>query len=481
MPTRPLLLLALLALGLPRPATGRPAPGAPGPDDDLVQAYARERLALDHDVMVLHRPSYAFWEQVFLIPDGSIAFGSARDGHLLARFPVKGDWRNEGSVTDPAAAAALARAFLPDRLDDRRDQVARLLEPDAGSAVHNPTRGGFLRPGARRYGAFLGEWGAIYERFGVPAEIGLAQAVVESGLAGKVRSEAGAVGFCQWLPRNWDRLKRMSGRVIEAENQTTQAAYCAAYLTVLATKYGSFIPALSEHHAGDANVGRTLINGARLGAADVRERYFVGADFARDLRTLSPRAFRDVIGTFGPRSYVYAEMVFGNQATVEQLRAGTPQRPVYAMRAPRDIPLGEVVRRSGLTADEVKRYNPALVRRVPRGADVYLPAPLAALGPDVSFWHRPPPPTFSATLAEFLHLGVTPERWEDPAFEPVLQDFRRRFRATKSEEGAVMATVLGYVIQDLPNGRRVLADYRGSPRLRRSFEEAVRVRNAQQQ
>ena len=35
---------------------------------------------------------------------------------------------------------------------------------------------------AQRYGRFLQEWSAIYERFGVPAELGLAQAVIESGL-----------------------------------------------------------------------------------------------------------------------------------------------------------------------------------------------------------------------------------------------------------------------------------------------------------
>jgi hypothetical protein len=28
-----------------------------------------------------------------------------------------------------------------------------------------------------RYGPFLAEWGAIYERFGVPADIGLAQVI----------------------------------------------------------------------------------------------------------------------------------------------------------------------------------------------------------------------------------------------------------------------------------------------------------------
>ena len=50
--------------------------------------------------------------------------------------------------------------------------VVRLLEPVTGPLVHNPTRGQFLMPNAQRYGSFLQEWGTIYERFGVPAEIG---------------------------------------------------------------------------------------------------------------------------------------------------------------------------------------------------------------------------------------------------------------------------------------------------------------------
>jgi hypothetical protein len=93
-----------------------------------------------------------------------------------------------------------------------------------GPILHNPTRGTFVAPGARRYGAFLSAWGSIYERFGVPAEIGLAQALIESGFDGLRRSEAGAIGLCQWLRRNWKVLDRLDPAVIEANNQTTQAA-----------------------------------------------------------------------------------------------------------------------------------------------------------------------------------------------------------------------------------------------------------------
>ena len=107
--------------------------------------------------------------------------------------------------------------------------------------------------------------------------------------------------------------------MIEAYNQTTQAPYCAAYLTILATMYDSYIPALSEHHAGGVNVGRTVINGERLGGVGSREQYLIGSDFAASLRDISIQRYRDLFRTYGPRSSLYAEMVFGNMVNVRRI------------------------------------------------------------------------------------------------------------------------------------------------------------------
>ena len=270
---------------------------------------------------------------------------------------------------------------LPRRLSDRRDRVAELLEPVVGEVLDNATRGRFLSPHAARHGDFLEEWSRIYERFGVPAEIGLAQAIVESGLNGRARSRARALGFCQWMPRNWSLLKRLSPYVIEGYNQTTQAPFCAAYLSILATMYGSFIPALSEHHAGGVNVGRTVINGERLGATDKREKYLRGSEFAKALRQVSIRRYRQLFRTYGPRSALYAEMVFGNVYNVRRLTLETPQSEVFAMRAPRNLAISAIAEATGLSPNELKRYNPALVRQVPRGANVYLPMHVEEFGP----------------------------------------------------------------------------------------------------
>ena len=487
MPRRKTLGLAAAAIlaALIRPdliSIPTSAQGAQTPQ--VVSAEAESRVILrrrdDLTAMQSFRPGYTFWQHIFIIPDGSIAFGSAVDGRLLASFPAKGDWVRDANWADPALADLLTGRVLSPNLDERRDQVAQLLERVTGPVLHNPTRGNFLLPNARRYGSFLAEWGAIYERFGVPADIGLAQVILESGLNGTRRSEANAIGFCQWLRGNWKRLNRLAPVEIEGHNQTTQAPYCAAYLTILATKYGSFIPALSEHNAGGTNVGRTLINGERLGAADIRTRYLLGSRFQRDLRALDLDAYRDIFRTYGPRSYLYAEMVFGNTVNVRNLTASTPQVPIHAMRTPRALTLAQITKRTGLSADEVRRFNPALLKRVPAQATLYLPTYIKEYGTDVAFWHRPASAAYARALEEFVRIDASPEQWDDPAFEAVLRAFQRRFQDTKTEEGTIMATVLAYAMQDaFSSGRReLLAEYRGDGGVLRLFERGVQALDA---
>jgi len=478
-----LVLVVALAAGIPvaawklvpgrassEPATvtaPRPAPPPVSPVD--------ERRRADFAAMQTFRPGYPFWQHVFTLHDGSIAFGSAADGRLLATFPAKGDWTRSAVWSDPALASILEGQRLARRVGDRREQVAVLLERAAGPVMHNATRGDALRINARRYGPFLAEWGAIYERFGVPADIGLAQVIFESGMNATRRSQANAVGFCQWLQKNWKRLNDFSPMPIEGRNQTTQAPYCAAYLSVLATKYGSFIPALSEHNAGGTNVGRALINGEYLGAGDVRTRYLVGSRLARDLRALPGRKYEDVYRTYGPRSYLYAEMVFGNSFNVRNLIASMPQESIYAMRTPRAIPLAEITSSTGLSADEVRRFNPALVDRVPARTTLYLPRFVADFGADVAFWRRPADAAYAAVLDAFTRLEPGPERWDDPSFAPVLADFRRRFRETNTEEGIVMDTVLTYVMdQAYTSSRRsLLTDFRRNDRVRQLIDRGL--------
>ena len=195
---------------------------------------------------------------------------------------------------------------------------------------------------------------------------------------------------------------------------------------------------------------------------------------------MSPGTYRDVYGSYGPRSVRYAEMVFGNIANVERIRTKVPQRKIYAMRVPRAQTLAAIAGRAQLTTDEVRRYNPALSRGVPADATLYLPKHIAALGRDVAFWHRPPSRAYATVLDEFVRLDVSPDDWDSPPFNSVLEEFRTRFAATKTEEGAVMATMLAYVLQGQRTSGQaeILAEFRSSDEIRQLFDRAREERDA---
>jgi hypothetical protein len=238
---------------------------------------------------------------------------------------------------------------------------------------------------------------------------------------------------------------------------------------------------LSEHHSGGTNVGRALINGQRLGGADTRERYFLGSQFARDLRLMSTNGtYRDLYRTYGPRSYRYAEMTFGNTFTVGSIAAANKQQKIYAMRTSRTITLADIMRRTKLSRDEVRRFNPALVSRVPANATLYLPQYVKEFGRDVTFWHRPASAAYKAVLEEFLRLDSAGAEWDNPAFAVTLRAFEAKFRGTNTEEGTIMATVLAYASQEMYRSGRpaILHEYRTNEDILQLFERGVRDREA---
>ena len=102
------------------------------------------RRRADFAAMQAFRPGYAFWQHVFTIPDGSIAFGSETDGRLLATFPAKGLWTRPRTLGDPAIASIFDGQQFARKLSERRQQVALLLEDASGPVVHNSTRGDAL-------------------------------------------------------------------------------------------------------------------------------------------------------------------------------------------------------------------------------------------------------------------------------------------------------------------------------------------------
>ncbi len=101
-------------------------------DEQLVYYRMQTTLDRDFEAMRMFRPGYSFWQHVFTIPDGSVAFGSAEDGRLLAVFPTRGDWVRSGRFLEPSVAPRLAGARIEGRLNRRRDQVELLAGAGRG-------------------------------------------------------------------------------------------------------------------------------------------------------------------------------------------------------------------------------------------------------------------------------------------------------------------------------------------------------------
>ena len=210
-------------------------------------------------------------------------------------------------------------------------------------------------------------------------------------------------------------------------------------------------------------------------ATSTQEQYFLGSDFAAGLREIAIQRYRDLYRTYGYRSSLYAEMVFGNMVNVKRLTAEYPQSPIFAMRLSKAVQALDISARTGIKPDEVKRFNPALGARVPAQANLYLPFYVQQFGPDVSFWHRPPTEEYAAALNDFLRIDGGIARWHEASFETTLRTFQDRFEATRTEEGSVMATTLAYVISDLRTSRRaaILEDFRTSGRILDLFKRGV--------
>ena len=51
---------------------------------------AEARLQADVDIVKAFRPAYPFWQHIFTIPDGRIAFGSARGRPPAGHLPLEG-------------------------------------------------------------------------------------------------------------------------------------------------------------------------------------------------------------------------------------------------------------------------------------------------------------------------------------------------------------------------------------------------------
>ena len=117
-------VIGLVGLGLVLSAQSEPPDAA----QTARSAYyhTRARLADDEAAFRVHRPAYSFWRHIFTIPDGSIIYGSAEDGRLLATFPSRGNWARDVVWGEERLVGTVEGRRFSRRLRDRRDEVEAL-------------------------------------------------------------------------------------------------------------------------------------------------------------------------------------------------------------------------------------------------------------------------------------------------------------------------------------------------------------------
>ena len=78
-----------------------------------VEAFSRARLEEDRLAVGHFLPAYEFWQHIFTIPDGHIAFGSAQDGRLIVTVPTRGNWTQKAVWADESLRGTLDGKRLP--------------------------------------------------------------------------------------------------------------------------------------------------------------------------------------------------------------------------------------------------------------------------------------------------------------------------------------------------------------------------------
>jgi hypothetical protein len=217
----------------------------PTPPTAADVAAARRRD--DFSAMQKYRPGYPFWQHVFTLPDQSIAFGSATEVVCSRCFqPRRVDsvtqrgrtrrWRTFSMVSNWRARSAIAVSRWRRSSSVPRDRFFRTRRAVIA-----------LLPNARRYGAFPRRHGGRFTNASVSRPTSAsAQVILESGLSAQRRSEANAIGFCQWLHQNWKTPEPFLADTHRRQEPDDAGTVLCGVSVGRRTKYGSFIPALSS-------------------------------------------------------------------------------------------------------------------------------------------------------------------------------------------------------------------------------------------
>ena len=388
MRTKTVLALAVVSLAIPLAASNvimrRSSAGEAAAAAIHAPQTAREpsqaRVRADVAAMQAFRPGYPFWRHVFTIPDGSIAFGSAVDGRLLATFPAKGDWSRRAVWTDPTLARAPRRPVAC-------AQTGRATR--AGGASHGTRR----RTGAAQLDARRCAPHERAEIRSLPRGVGRHLRAVR-----RARGHRPGPGHLRIGPERHAALERQRRRLLPVAAEELEATELLLADPDPGTEPDDAGALLRRVLVGPRHEIRIVHpralraqrrrheRGTRAdhrrapGWADVRARYLLGSQLARDLRTLPGKDYEEVYGSYGFRSHLYAEMVFGNAFNVSRLIASMPQMSIHAMRTPRAISLTEIVKR---TVSPRTRCAASIRRssiECPPGRALYLPSYVSEFG-----------------------------------------------------------------------------------------------------
>ncbi|MBI5970882.1 MAG: transglycosylase SLT domain-containing protein [Deltaproteobacteria bacterium] len=174
-------------------------------------------------------------------------------------------------------------------------------------------------------------------------------ALIESGLNPKAKSRARAVGMWQFIRGTAIKYGLRVDWWIDERMDPEMASYAAArYLKDLYGQFGSWYLAVAGYNAGEGRIIRAV---RKLGTDDFWEIASYKKSLKRETRDYVPKYIAAMLIAKDPGGYGFTEHEYGGEFSYEKIIISEP------------TDLDVIAQTAGTTVDEIKRLNPALLRR----------------------------------------------------------------------------------------------------------------------